>query len=469
MVRVRGKRGGVSGAVFRARHDYLPGTEVFRAIDLDVASDTLSLEERGEADGKSGIPGPVDGSLTVTERAIIGYVQRRWEETVYDAKRVYDGLRGRHAAYSIETEIDILLAEPRAAALRLREVAREEADRLHFAFQRIISARRALQEFKDRENIAREPIHGQTAEQKLFLLSLAVLAEFVINIGIFGMADAQGFAGAAPKVLVIPILNIGVGWALSYGLARRIQMRSPWQKLVGLAGCGAALVWVLWLNLVVAHWRDAFGSELDMDAGVAAMQAIVEHPLHLVSVTSWALFFIGLAAGMIACVEGWWWDDPYPGHGALRRRSENAFREFTDLRVAAISRLQSEADSTSNHLGDAQRTAERAIADRPHIAALAASLVEDLSLYEKHLERITGDLFSRYREANVRARGGDRPAWFDSEPEVEFAAPQLPALPIDRDVRKVAGKLASALVEITEAHDAACQKIPSLSELEAAA
>ncbi len=462
----RGGRRDLASMIFRPRHDYLPGTDILRQIDVDGLATRLDLEERGRRDGEAERPGAAERSRTAAEAEIQGSLQEKWDETLAGAKRAHEGLRGRFAALTAETELDTLMAEPAAVALTLHEAAREERDRLLFQFQSVREARADLERFKASEGLARPPREGQHTLVKLAFLAFAALVELIVNASIFAGGEEYGLVGAVTKVVVIPIANIGGCFLWTHWLARQVLARAPQRKAIGALGCLVTAIWLLGLNLAVAHWRDAAGAVMTPDAANAALGAALREPLHLHSFQSWGLFLVGCFAGAVAIWEGWNWGDPHPGYGRRVGQREAAVAAFRASREFAMERLRGEADAGANRLGEAQRAAETSIAQRPALAQTAASLAEDVKLYAGHLRRVGDDLATRYREANCRARETPPPAHFDEPLDLDLALPALTPLKAPPGSRPMAGRLAEAIDKITQAHAEACRALPALAELE---
>ena len=463
----RGSRRDLASMIFRPRHDYLPGTDILRQIDVDGLAARLDLEKMGRTDGEAERPGAGERTRAAAEADIQGALQEKWDETVAGAKRAHEGLRGRFTALTAETELDTLLAEPAAVALTLHEVAREERDRLLFQFQAVREARADLEHFKAREALTRPPRKGQHALVKLAFLAFAALIELIVNASIFAGGEEYGLVGAVTKVVIIPIVNIGGCFLWTHWLARQVLARAPGRKAIGALGCLVTALWLLGLNLAVAHWRDASGAVLSPDAANAAFNAALNAPLRLHSFQSWGLFLIGCFAGAVAIWEGWNWGDPHPGYSRRVGQNEAAIAAFRRDREFAMERLRSEADAGANRLGEAQRTAETSIAGRPELARTAASLAEDITLFAGHLQRACDELATRYREANRRARETAPPAHFEAPLALDLTVPALAPLKAPPAPRPVAGRLAEAIDKITLAHAEACATIPALGELEA--
>jgi hypothetical protein len=455
-------------AAFQPRHVYLPGTDFFRRVDVDVLAARLNLDARGAADGEAGAPRSDSPGLTASEREIDGELRRIWDEAAAGARRAHDAYRGRLASLTAEGDIDTLFAQPKSAAVTLRETAREERDRLVSDYETVRASRAELERFRRHEGLTRPPREEQSAMVKAAFLAAAALVELIVNTSIFAGGDEFGFAGAITKVLLIPIVNIGGCWLFTHWLARQILARSAWRKLVGVLGIGLVGVWLLGLNLGVAHWRDSADALLNLDAAQSSLDAAVRDPLRLKSFQSWGLFLVGCFAGAVAIYEGWMWRDPHPGYADRAGQARRALEAWRSIREAAIDRLQLIADRHVTALEDAQRRVEQATAERPALAGKAESLAQDLALYADHLRHIGGELVARYRAANLGARTGPAPVAFEKPVEFVFAPPDLAALSPARS-RSLAGRLARAMNEINAALAEACASLPSASELETGA
>jgi hypothetical protein len=207
---------------------------------------------------------------------------------------------------------------------------------------------------------------------------------------------------------------------------------------------------------------------MNIDAAQFSLENALRQPFHLRSFQSWGLFMVGCFAGVVAIFEGWNWTDPHPGYGRRAKQARGAAELWGADRQSAIDRLHLLAEESIAALKDAQRRAELAMAERPDLAAKVASLDEDLRAYGDHLRYVGDELTQRYRQANVRARGGDAPPQFQRPLEFALEAPSLSPLSASPG-RTVTGRLSRAIHEITQALDAACSQIPLMTELDAEA
>lgn len=435
---------------------------------MAALSGKLRLEARGAIDGAAERPGEHEATRPSAELDVEQTIAKLWDRAVTGVKRAHEGMRGRHAALTVETEVDTLAAAPGGLGVNLREIARAGRDRLLEAHERVCATRAALRAFQTREDVTRPPRSGSHALVKLAILAIAALIELIVNASIFAGGDAFGFLGAVTKVLVVPIANIGGCFLWTHWLARLVLSRGAGKKAVGVFGCLVTLVWLIGLNLAVAHWRDAADILEDPNGARLALAGTWRTPLDLRSFQSWGLFLIGCFAGVAAIVEAWTWTDPLPGYGALERQVQAAAASFRDTREAAVEALRLETEAASNHLGEARRIAEVALAQRPDLAARAASLAEDTARYARHLAGVGASLVRGYREANLRARRTPPPSTFAEPPTFDLPLPELAILTDGTPSSTGIGQLAAAIDAISLAHAEACAALPALNELEAA-
>jgi hypothetical protein len=452
-------------SLFRPKHDYLPGTTIFRAIDIDLVAEELELASKGAADGKSNIPSDRARTLSVAEKTISRSITHYWTEAVEGARRAYESLLGRAASLGAETEIDLLQAKPGEVAGKLAQAAREERDTLLDAYDRMERAEDKLTAFVAKEGIERDVRRPLSAPLKTTLLAIAVVLELAVNTSIFSEGNQHGLAGAFLKVIVIPVFNVGVTFALVRAFCRQILRPFPMAAFGALMSIVTA-VYIFGLNLAVAHWRDSMSGRVTLDAGTIAFSRVFTHTFELASDNSWILFGIGCVAALIAATDAWLWDDPHPGFWKLSLAIETERLNFDNERAYAVERIESLSSGALADLQDQQRKAETAKVRYPELAAQAQALSEDLTAYREHLVDIAEELAGRYREANMAARSAPAPRHFEDDVPIELPIPTFGKFPLSPSNRTTAGLLASAISQISEAESSAKASLPTLGELE---
>jgi hypothetical protein len=295
-------------------------------------------------------------------------------------------------------------------------------------------------------------------------LLAAFAIELAINTASFASYEEYGIAGALMDVMAIPILNIGIAWALVHLLVRQILRPDRVWSCLGALAFYMVIAWLLGFNLAIAHLRDSLPSAMTWEAGQQALKTLRNDPLGLASVGSWLLFGAGFGAGSLGAVDGWFWNDPHPGYTRRHQAVVEAAEAFRHYRDSCVTRLRGIAEDAIQELRNAQREAETSAARRPELSDQVDHLCEDIERYREHLRDVADDLAARYRRANVRARSTPPPGYFQDRLDIELAPLNLSRLSRADHSRDSAGLLTKAMETITEAGRAAYARLPTLSE-----
>jgi hypothetical protein len=449
--------------LFRPKHDYLPGTEVFRAVNIDEAADRLDLVRNGDADGQSESPATNSTQATPTERAIERYVEGKWQESLATAARAMDVLDTRWSSHTPGTSIEVLQAGADRVAGELAETARQHHSALDPFYAKFRDARDHLAAWRSAEGIDRPCRVDGAPALKFGGLIVAAGLELAINASYFAGGDEFGIAGALTKVLAIPALNVGVAWGLTRTLVRQLERRSWAWKIVGGMGLGLLILWIFGFNLLVAHTRDALATAMWEQAQRLALHATFSSTFELAGVESWMLFGIGVVAGIVGAADAWLWDDPHPGY-ARRVRAEQAARDaFEDERADFVDELGTLADGEIGRLTDARSEAEKGMTARAEIEARRGALAQDVRLYGPYLQTVAEDLFAIYREANQKSRTTPAPPRFARPSDLALDIPPFREPPIGMG-RDYSGFLTSAIQRISKAKVEALARLPTLVE-----
>ncbi len=244
-----------------------------------------------------------------------------------------------------------------------------------------------LENFKA-ENALRRDAHYPSSPLLAFgILSILVLLEAGINGVLFADSSDQGLFGGWLEALVLSIANVGAAFLFGRMVLPQLHRRGLIPRtgavLLTLAGAAALIA----VNLVGAHYRDfragvasletvlpatlrasaPLGGKKPPLAGKAAKAATAEtsaapqgqiadsekakereaigklfgSPFAFDGFMSFFLFAIGLCGASIAAVDGYKFDDPFPGYGRRHRRYAAARAQSTQ----ALRRILSQSNT----------------------------------------------------------------------------------------------------------------------------
>jgi hypothetical protein len=122
---------------------------------------------------------------------------------------------------------------------------------------------------------------------------------------------------------------------------------------------------------------------------------------------------MGILFAFFAMIDGWLWQDPYPGYATVsahRRQAETEYHAAVEEKIGYLKEVQERAigeiRSERISLRDKRQAIPIILEERRRLAARFESHIA-------HLQDVGRQLLSTYRTANTAARTGERPAHFD--------------------------------------------------------
>lgn len=331
-------------------------------IDTDAIKREIRLEEVAEQLGRAGIPASDAMSLSGIEAKVVqlvdkarqGYVAwgrerlRVLNQDIIDLDITPLANKALEADTSFEHRADSLLSDLRVTLKALSDD--------------VVALNTEFQSFRSTNHLAREP-HYPSSAKKFFLVAVLVafvVLEGVLNATFFAQGVAGGLAQGFVFAAVFSFVNIICGSGIGFVVVPNINHVKAWRKTFGFIGILAAIFLAVGIALLIAHFRDA----LSHRAGSPAVQALTNlssHPFTLADINSWLLFGLSIVFALIAVLDGYSLDDPYPGYGKLARRLNLARddyeaemsevrRELEDLKEEAIQELEKTADDIKTKL-----------------------------------------------------------------------------------------------------------------------
>lgn len=351
-----------------------------------------------------------------------------------------------------EIHVDPLREAIKAEENELRHHERDDATEAREAHEASLIE---LNDFRSRhgERIGeRTPDIKKNVEQAIAILVFILIVEGCFNALLFKDAQSSGLMGGLMIAFGVSAVNVVIGVTAGFfGLRYLHHPARPMQVLGGIVA-GAGLLAGLFLNLFVAHFRDAVEVSLHAAQASGAMASysmfdiapgsviasMFPNPVGLESLIAFGLLFVGLTVFAIAVWEGYdRISDRYPGYGRVWRKERLAYERRQQVRHAVrddlgeyytASRAWFETQQ-SRHVA-AKREIEKAInmleARRDKAMAVAARAGD-----QERAHKVA------YRQAHRRERNSHReklgeqaacPAYFD-----EIITPEIPAFDYGRE------------------------------------
>ncbi|MCB1883086.1 MAG: hypothetical protein KDG89_03665 [Geminicoccaceae bacterium] len=395
--------GGAIQRIDRYPGGYEPSAQTFPPLDRESLAFDLDLERRARDAARGRCVG-ADG-LDEVEREILSLVEAKRKDAydVYTERlSLYAEREARLGGDGVRVAVEI---EAKDAVADFRVEADRALGRMHARGNAVREHQRELREFRRAHGLRRP---GRRPESRLLnwgiLLMLAV-AEIVFNTYFFGEGSEFGLVGGLIAGLAVTAGNIGVCFVLGRLVVpfvghRRIGHRLwAWPAAALLAGL------VVGFHLVVGHFRDITNTVSPEEAGALAWPAFLAAPAGFSDFYAWMLFCVGLVAAVVATVDAFRMDDPYPGYGDVTARFDRAQRNFMKARgkiVDDLTRRKNEVvDGLRGKLDDCAHRRET----RGEIAGGRARLTRQFREHLDHLEGALQALILAYRGALGRSPG----------------------------------------------------------------
>jgi hypothetical protein len=464
-------------------HDAVASGLVFYELDDAAIQRELRLEEKGAERGAADPPPEQAAGLDDVEAEIISRIEREKHRSTDD----FQHQLGLYHLRLVSLGADGVVHEVRAAANEatggFRAEIQNRLNDLTLEREEVVLSRRHLQNFRENHGLQR-PAQGPDSHILHFgIILLILLIESVLNGLFFARGNDYGLLGGASQALIIALLNVGLAFAVGRYLMPLANHRSVAVKAISAGGLSLYVVIAFRYNLAVAHFRDAMGASLDPggfasvhDASPAqvAIQTLLSAPLAVTDFESWILFGVGLLFAGAAVLDGYRWDDPYPGYGGQARHSRRLHEDYVDKCSEAIDALREISDASSTALKDIQGAMWQRRREQDAIITNRTRLISQYRSHLDYLESVANKLLSVYRSARKRARGvaaGSGPSeqpWTMARPVIDMSEPALrQAERLDQQLPRIDEAVQVSIDAIRDEFLRSVEKIKKIEDLDA--
>tara|TARA_R110000787_G_scaffold282559_1_gene394490 strand:+ start:5187 stop:6623 length:1437 start_codon:yes stop_codon:yes gene_type:complete len=393
--------------------DVRPALQIFLPMDERSIADELDLENRGRARGSANQPASSDTGLDSVEREIISKVdeqQRQAYQTFTDEMRVYND---RMNSLDLENRVLEIITATKDAVSEFRSRVKTGQNQLYTLARNIKETETELEHFRSEHSLKRTAHYPDSLILLGGLLLIMIVVEAVLNGNFLAQGLAGGLVDGVLSALVIALLNVGIG-CLFGNFARFVNHNAPAKRWIGYLSIGCQLFFILIFNLAVAHYRDALASNEPEEAVKLAVVLFKESPLGLQDFNSWILAAMGMFFSLIAFIDGYKWDDPYPGYGTTARKNDSAHANFNSEVEYLIEDLAETKDHAIETLTNALEDLNRRRREYLAVIQHQKRLCEAFNGYLGQLGKGLNLLLSIYRDTNKTHREEKAPKYFEN-------------------------------------------------------
>lgn len=406
---------GLVATLLSSRESILPSIQAFPPLDIDQVAREINLEERAAEAGKLGQPSSDSTGADLAELDVLSAIERRARKDSDDYRsqlELYEG-RIRRALITADQRARIEAAGQTALA-DFKAQTQDDLNHLHVLRTEVEGREEEFQAFRQKHRLERLPtiVTDRAKLARYLFLGILVVFESVLNGMFFAEGSETGLIGGVTQALVLSLLNVGgaVGYAV-YGLPL-LYHRQLRYKLAGVAATVSYVLFVLLLNLVIAHFRDLFVSGIGQVKAADIEQRLAAAPLTFTDAKSWLLGMLGLGLSLTAVIDASGLEDTYPGYGAVGRRREAAIARYAEARSRCFEGLQGLRNVAIEDMGQVIEMMRSSQYDLQLAVEGRTRLFQNYRADLDHLATAHEHLLRRYREANVRTRTIAAPTYF---------------------------------------------------------
>ena len=389
----------------------------FKVFDIGACIKELGIDSRARSDASHGLPTVEATAFTTAENLIEQRITSFYSEAVPNSNsaaleeslqnaaslRQADGHEGQIS--TLKSSLRNLLVQCKSRLSSDFEAAKQDKNHLEF-FRR------------DNDRVAKADL--KSSLQKFFSLFL-ILSMFSIEVAVNTSLMEGAISGGIKAVLalagVIAFVNIGASFMFGRIILPNLYHKLPRQVLLGRLGMLLYVPLIIYINFALGVFRSLSESQAQVFSSeklqnVAQLAAWPFDNMTDMSLNSTGLIIIGLLFATISILDGFQFDEPYPGYGKESKRAKKSEKRFTHLKKECFDLLYTEQEGGNKQIKkfkDDREEANKTWANNIDSVQLAFNEYED---WVKGLTKAGNNLLRHYRSINQSYRTSEVPKYF---------------------------------------------------------
>ncbi len=396
----------------------------------DETEKELRISEVAMREGADGFPNADATIFSMTENEIVGRIRRFYVSTLERISNEFVRLGEETAGIKIFLErFDI-----RQMPVQLKGKVESELTDAHVGMHSLASQMKVasdnLRNFKETHQITREPVYSVRWRQLVGPLLIVFLfgIEVVLN-GALVSGVVDGLIAGISVATTVATMNVILSFIVGKQLLPELNKKGITTAKVGaIIGIIIHTLAILYLNLVFGIFRSiALGAQNIRsweDAGTQESVINAIRPWETLSqindIPSLFVVGVGIVFAIIALIDGYHYDDPYPGYGDAYRKFEKAAipfeKEKKSLSDGILGVIEGSCSRMDTRIGEYELYMTRWAT----IQNIARQQLSRYIAWTDQIEQDANKFLNDYRAANIRGRHSNystqsTPAYFESK------------------------------------------------------
>jgi hypothetical protein len=419
-------------------------------------SERLHVVGRGEESGRKNSPPFTALQPDRVEVEIAELTQQEYARAVDIYRQGLENYDRRIYGISLETLGVEIRGAGQAAIAEYTFLAHKAQDEISLDRRDLDEVEQELDNFRASNKLTRGCRIPEGHITHIRIVLLVLLVDTLANGYLLSSQDEFGWLGGMLQAIIVAGLNVSLGFAAGRIALPNIVHQSMLRRIGGLAVLAIILCLILGLNLSFAHYRDlsVLGTA---NPGERALSDVLTTPMVLHDVKSWWLACIGVLFAFVSLLDGFKWDDPYPGYGELTRRRAAEREKYLDRKHYWLELIKEKREQARAEVGDIRHGIDVIQGEITQASTGRRGFISGFLAHVMHLEAAANQLMEMYREANRRVRTTPAPPHFEERWQLTRTEIPVPS-EIERDhlrrqVQGITASLSDALSKIHEMHD----------------
>ena len=324
----------------------------YEFVNIDVAKveDKIKLKATATSDGKNNLPRPTSETKSNCEsEAAIIYGEHR-NGQIAKAVDYLNSIKGKIIDSTAKLgQQNFFIQE---CENKIKATLTSAEGRLSNLKSSFTTQDNEVRNFKLENNLNREPKSLTAFNIFIGLIVVAILfyIELEVNSNLLAPAMTSGKKEGMAIAAAVAGLNVFVSFAVGYYVLKNFHHARSKRRNISNFFLAVYLIFITYLNWSLGAYRaihEATGQKgLDVLKGIAQSDATVQQAQFPWTVdltfTSLILVFVGIGFAIASLIDGYLFNDPYPGYGEVGKdRNENRkeidrIREHLSTEITSI-------------------------------------------------------------------------------------------------------------------------------------
>tara|TARA_Y100000996_G_scaffold415151_1_gene408457 strand:- start:1159 stop:2559 length:1401 start_codon:yes stop_codon:yes gene_type:complete len=279
---------------------------------------------------------------------------------------------------------------------------------------------------KDHNLISPANLKSQSAKIISILIVFGMfIFEISVNTSFLAPAVEGGIIGGLALASVVSFINIVTSFLVGRFVITNLSHKKRSKNNVSSLVLLIYVPLVIYINFAIGVFRSLSQKAVETFS-TDALRAAAEQaawPFAYISentIESTGLIIIGLLFAVIAILDGYFFDEPYPGYAKITRDADKSSKDFENAKSLCFDTLYELQEAGNQQFLKLKEARINANIEWGNAIDAVQRAFKDYEEWVKDLNKSGNILLNQYRSKNKSFRASQAPQYFDEEFDFEF-------------------------------------------------